>query len=211
MKRYFGLKWFMRLGQRRFREVAGLENLPRFGPFILAGNHIGSPDPIFIMSIIHSVLQRPVIFLAYDKVVNFFGKKIAYNWLGVIGKDEERPGESLKYLKIELENGNPVAIFPEGMRNSAPFLMPGKTGAARLAHWTGAPVVPFGFQGPATWTFNQGVYATLLFKKDMRLRIGRPLHFQKIEESKITKDLLIHTTHEIMAIIGQLADRPSPY
>ena len=154
MKRYKGLKWFLRLGQRRFQEISGLENLPKSEPFILAGNHIGSPDPIFIMSLVYFTIQRPVIFLAFDKVVNFFGKKRAYDWLGAIGKDEDRPAECLKYLKMELENGNPIGIFPEGMRNSAPFLMPGKTGVARLAHWTGAPVIPFGFAGPATWTFN---------------------------------------------------------
>lgn len=211
MKRYRGLKWFLRLGQRRFQEISGLENLPRSGPFILAGNHIGSPDPIFVMSLVYFAIKRPVIFLAFDKVVNFFGKKRAYDWLGVIGKDEDRPGECLKYLKMELENGNPVGIFPEGMRNSAPFLVPGKTGVARLAHWTGAPVIPFGFTGPATWTFNQGLYASLMFKKDMRLKIGKAMLFPKITQDKITKDLLVRTTREIMAVIGQLSGRPYPF
>ncbi|MFA6588640.1 MAG: lysophospholipid acyltransferase family protein [Patescibacteria group bacterium] len=211
MKRYIGLRWFLRLGLKRFKEISGLENLPKSGPFILAGNHIGSPDPIFIMGAVYSQIKRPLVFLSFDKVVKFFGKKLAFDWLGVIGKDERDPGDSLKFLKQELDYGNPVAIFPEGMRNSAPFLMPGKTGVARLAHWTGTPVVPFGFDGPATWTFNQGLYASLMFKKDMLLRIGKPMHFPKIPLEQITKDLLVKTTREIMAMIGQLANRPSPY
>ena len=211
MKRYVGLRWFLKLGLKRFKEISGLENLPTSGPFILAGNHIGSPDPIFIIGVVFTAIKRPVIFLSFDKVVKFFGKKISYNWLGVIGKNEDRPGECLRALKAELDHGNPVGIFPEGMRNSAPFLMPGKTGVARLVHWTGVPVIPFGFTGPATWTFNQGLYASLTFKKDMRLRIGTPLHFPKIPDVQITKDLLVKTTREIMAVIGQLSGRPSPF
>jgi 1-acyl-sn-glycerol-3-phosphate acyltransferase len=97
------------------------------------------------------------------------------------------------------------------MRNAAPFLLPGKTGVARLAHWTGAPVVPFGFDGPSTWTFNQGLRASLAFRRDMFLRIGKPLAFSVVPDEQLTKDLLVATTRQIMTAIGELAGRPSPY
>ena len=129
----------------------------------------------------------------------------------MVGKNEDRPSECLPQLRQELEAGNPVGIFPEGMRNAAPYVLPGKTGVARLAHWTGAPVIPCGFQGPFTWTVVQAISASFSSSRNMALRIGEPLNFPKISEDQITKDLLTHTTRTIMARIGELAGRASPF
>jgi len=211
MKRYAGIRWLVPLFTKRFRVLEGLENLPKTGPYILAGNHVGSPDPIFIAAAVFGKTQRSIVFIAFDKAVQAFGNRLAHSWLGMVKKDESRPGEALFPLRRELEAGNPVGIFPEGMRNAAPFLLPGKTGVARLAHWTGAPVAPFGFDGPSTWTFNQGLRASLAFRRDMFLRIGKPLTFPVVPDEQLTKDLLVATTRQIMTAIGELAGRPSPY
>lgn len=211
MKNYRGLHWLIPLAKRRFREVSGLDYLPKSGPFILAGNHVGSPDPVFIMALVYEHLRRRITFVSVDLVVNLVGKRIARKWLGLVEKIEDFPEQCLEELRDVLAAGEPVGIFPEGMRNSAPFLMPGRTGVARLAHWSGAPVIPFGFQGPATWTFNQGVVAFMSWRKDMILRIGKPLIFPKIADERLTKDLLVQTTREIMNSIGQLSGRPSPF
>ncbi len=211
MKRYAGLHWLIPLLAKRFKVLEGLENIPPSGPCILAGNHVGSPDPIFIGAATFQYTGRPITFISYDRAVHVFGERRAYAWLGMVKKVEDRPSEALTTLRRELEVGNVVGIFPEGMRSAAPFLLPGKTGAARLAHWTGAPVVPFGFGGPSTWTFNQGLRATLAFRKDMSLRVGKPLTFPVIEPEHLTKEQLLKTTRTIMAAIGVLAGRPSPY
>ncbi len=211
MTRYLGLRWLIPLLSRRFRVLEGLEHVPRTGPFILAGNHVGSPDPIFVTAAVYGATHRSIVFIAFDKAVQAFGNRLAHGWLGMVKKTEERPGDALIPLRRELEAGRPVGIFPEGMRNAAPFLLPGKTGVARLAHWTGAPVIPFGFDGPSTWTFNQGLRASVAFRRDMALRIGAPLHFPKIPDAQITKLLLTQTTRTIMERISELAGRPSPY
>ena len=211
MKRYAGLNWMLPFFIRRFHTIKGLENIPKTGPYILAVNHIGSPDPMFILAVIYQRTRRPVAFVVYDKLTQVFGKKFGYRWLGMVGKNEDRPSECLPQLRQELEAGNPVGIFPEGMRNAAPYVLPGKTGVARLAHWTGAPVIPCGFQGPFTWTVVQAISASFSSSRNMALRIGEPLNFPKISEDQITKDLLTHTTRTIMARIGELAGRASPF
>ncbi|MDP2789788.1 MAG: lysophospholipid acyltransferase family protein [bacterium] len=211
MKRYAGLHWLVPFFTRRFHTIEGLEHLPKIGSYILATNHIGSPDPMFIMAVVYRHTRQPVIFVVYDKLTQVFGKKFGYRWLGMIGKNEYRPSECLPQLRRELEAGNPVGIFPEGMRNAAPFVLPGKTGVARLAHWTGVPVIPCGFQGPFTWTVGQAIRASLSPRRNMALRIGTPLTFPKLAENQITKDLLTNTTRTIMTRIGKLASRPSPY
>lgn len=211
MKRYAGLHWLLPLLAKRFKVLEGLENIPRSGPCILAGNHVGSPDPIFIGAAVFQHTHRSATFIAFDKAVQAFGERRAYEWLGMVKKVEDRPGEALVALRHELEVGNIVGIFPEGMRSAAPFLLPGKTGAARLAHWTGVPVIPFGFDGPSTWTFNQGLRASLAFRRDLVLRVGKPMTFPVVNPNDVTKDLLVQTTRTIMAAIGELAGRPSPY
>lgn len=211
MKRYAGLRWLIPLLTKRFTVLEGLEHIPKHGPFILAGNHVGSPDPIFITAGVFQATRRSVVFITHDVVVQAFGERLAYRWLGMIMKIEDRPSEALPRLRSEIEGGQPVGIFPEGMRNAAPFILPGKTGVARLAHWTGVPVVPFGFNGPSTWTFNQGVRASLAFRRDMALRVGEPITFPIVPEAQLTKDLLIQTTRTIMVRVGELAGRPAPY
>jgi 1-acyl-sn-glycerol-3-phosphate acyltransferase len=211
MKRYTGLLWLLPLLAKRFRVLEGLANIPKSGPCILAGNHVGSPDPIFIAAATFQRTGRSVTFISYDRAVHAFGERRAYAWLGMVKKIEDRPSEALVTLRRELEVGNIVGIFPEGMRSAAPFLLPGKTGAARLAHWTGAPVVPFGFDGPSTWTFNQGLRATLTFRRNLSLRIGKPMIFPIVNPDHVTKELLVQTTRKIMTAIGELAGRPSPY
>lgn len=211
MKRYAGLRWLLPFFIRRFHTIEGLEHLPKIGPYILATNHIGSPDPMFIMAVVYRHTRQPVIFVVFDKLIQVFGKEFGYRWLGMVGKNEDRPSECLLQLRQELEAGKPVGIFPEGMRNAAPFVMPGKTGVARLAHWTGAPVIPCGFNGPFTWTVGQAIRASFSSRHNMALRIGTPLIFPKLTESQITKDLLTQTTHTIMTKIGELAGMPSPY
>jgi len=212
VKRYAGLtQWLMPLLANRYHTLTGLENIPASGPYILAGNHVGSPDPMAVMAAVYRHTRRAVVFVAYDNVVRAFGKKLAYNWLAIVEKVENRPNECLDVLRRELENGQPVGIFPEGMRNAASFLLPGKTGVARLAHWTGAPVIPFGFTGPSTWTFGQGFRATLSLRRNLALRIGEPLVFPKVPDAEITKALLTQTTRTIMTRIGELAGRPYPY
>ncbi|MEK7570173.1 MAG: lysophospholipid acyltransferase family protein [Patescibacteria group bacterium] len=211
MKRYAGLLWLIRLYQRRFRVLSGLEHLPRTGPYILAGNHVGSPDPLYVASVVYFYTRRSVVFLAYDKIAKKFGHDIAYQWLGAVDKKEGNLAASLLPLRQELEAGNAVGIFPEGMRNAAPFVLPGKTGVARLAHWTGVPVIPFGFDGPFTWSVTEGVRAALSWKRNLRLHFGAPLHFPKIPEDQLTKEKLTETTRTIMQRVGELAGRPSPF
>ncbi|MEK7639732.1 MAG: lysophospholipid acyltransferase family protein [Patescibacteria group bacterium] len=211
MKRYAGLNWLLPLFTRRFHTIEGLENFPKTGSYILAVNHIGSPDPMFIVAVVYRFTHQPVIFVVYDKLIKVFGKKFGYEWLGMVEKNENQPSECLVQLRRELEAGNPVGIFPEGMRNAAPFVMPGKTGVARLAHWTGVPVIPCGFQGPFTWTVSQAIRASLSPRRNMALRVGTPLIFPKRTENQITKDLLTSTTRTIMVAIGELAGMPSPY
>ncbi len=117
----------------------GLENIPKEGAFILAGNHIHLVDPGTIMS----VTNRPVHFLAKASLFKF-PQSLIFNNLNLIkvkrdGKDSNAYESAVEYLK----NGEIIGIYPEGTRERGRGLLPFKTGAVRMAQEANVPIIPF--------------------------------------------------------------------
>src|SRR6185295_18204009 len=75
--------------------------------------------------------------------------------LGMLPLDNAQPATVLDPAIKQLERGAVIGIFPEGTRNKPSInhhweteLLRGKTGAARLAIATGAPVIPAAIRAP---------------------------------------------------------------
>jgi 1-acyl-sn-glycerol-3-phosphate acyltransferase len=128
--------------------VDGLANVPATGPVILACNHLSFSDSIFTPLIV----RRRVTFVA--KAEYFAGKGMK-GWLmrqfflatGTIPVD--RAGGKAAHAALDtllrvLRAGGVAGIYPEGTRSPDGRLYRGKTGVARLALESGAPVVPVG-------------------------------------------------------------------
>ncbi|WP_237739451.1 lysophospholipid acyltransferase family protein [Microbacterium yannicii] len=131
--------------------VEGRGNVPKSGPVIFASNHLSFIDSIAIPV----AAPRPVHFLA--KSSYFEGKGIG-GWLSKefftsIGAIPVHRGagqaalDALDQQRALLEQGNAVALYPEGTRSLDGRLYKGRTGVAFLALQTGAPVVPVGLVG----------------------------------------------------------------
>ena len=203
------------LFKRRINQIEGLENLPADGRYIVCANHQSLLEAIFIKTLLVLATKNNVYFITQEWVWRFF-KKIAgqkgLDWLGMIPKIYAEPGKSLDLAKDYLNKGNIIVFFPEGVRNpDNPFLLKGKTGAARLALWAKVPVVPIGYSGPATQTAWQGIKRFFFPRKKIRMVIGQPLYFNEYYKKEITKELLYEVTKKIMTAIGQLCGRSYPY
>ncbi|MGH9307405.1 MAG: lysophospholipid acyltransferase family protein, partial [Acidimicrobiales bacterium] len=106
-----------------------------------------------------------------------------------------------------LEAGELVAVLPQGTipRGPAFFdpVLKAKTGAARLARATGAPVVPVGLWGTeAVWPRSARLprLTNLTDPPTVRTRVGRPLRFAPDSEADVVAD-----SERIMAaIVAQL-------
>ena len=127
-------------------DVVGLEHVPLTGPVILACNHLSFSDSIFTPLI----MRRKVTFVA--KAEYFTGKGLK-GWLmrqffvhtGTIPVDRSGGKAARAALDTQLRvlrSGNIAGIYPEGTRSPDGRLYRGKTGVARLALESGAPVVP---------------------------------------------------------------------
>jgi 1-acyl-sn-glycerol-3-phosphate acyltransferase len=132
-------------------KVTGLENVPRSGAVILAGNHISFADEIFTPL----AARRQVFYLAkseYFTSPGLRGKAMAA-FFGGIGQvpvergDMRAAAASVDVCVKVLAQGRAFGIYPEGTRSPDGRLYRFRTGIARIALRTGVPVVPVGLVG----------------------------------------------------------------
>ena len=149
-KSYAMLRWtaalVLRMGFRQ--KIIGLENVPRSGPTIMAANHLSHVDPLIV--IVSS--RRKTHYLAKDGHFRNQFLAACMHATGQIETNRELGGNAaLSSAAVALHANRALGIFPEGTRSKRshpPFLLPGKSGVARLAAaYPDVPVVPIALQG----------------------------------------------------------------
>jgi 1-acyl-sn-glycerol-3-phosphate acyltransferase len=121
-------------------EIAGLENVPRRGAFIVASNHASFLDP-------------PIVGLYLPRQVRFFARQTLWRqgfaswWLDSVGcipvdRDGGNDLGALKRVLGALKDGSVVILFPEGTRSPDGNLQKPKPGVGFIACHAQVPVVP---------------------------------------------------------------------
>ena len=185
-----------------FKEVNGLKNIPKKGPFIIAANHESYMDHLIIVCTFTCRLNKKIHFLSKKEHFDNIFKKVWHNYAGAIPLDRQAGGkEALKLAVKALKQGKIIAIHPEGTRTLTGKLQKGKTGVTRLALSAEVPIIPVGLIG----TFEilpKGKYIPKL--KRAIMNIGKPIYFNKYYKKKITARLLRETTDNLMKEIAKL-------
>jgi len=195
--------------------LRGKENLPAKGPAILAANHIGTGETFLLMIMIAPQVTFPAKqeLFRTDTLLHRLGawflRMMHQVPMNRTGGDASL--DSLGPIYQVLNNGGYVAIFPEGHRSPDGRLYRGRTGVARLALTTGAPVVPFGcFRTRFT---RKWLPFPWLYRPE--LRIGEPFSFSEEDrqaflqapDRQAATQALRSATEEVMdhiaAITGQ--------
>jgi putative phosphoserine phosphatase/1-acylglycerol-3-phosphate O-acyltransferase len=131
--------------------ITGMENIPRTGPVLLVSNHRSYFD-VAALGIVASRLRRPVRFLAKQEIFDapVIGQ-LARSLGGIAVERTARSGNPMAQATAALEAGEVVIVLPQGTipRGDEFFdtTLRGRTGTARLAAATGAPVIPIGLWG----------------------------------------------------------------
>ena len=184
-------------------KVKGLRNVPGTGPVIIASNHLSFSDSIFMPL----VVPRKVTFLAKSEYFTSPGpkgllKKLTFIALGQVPVDRSggRRSEAalITGLKI-LGEGKCLGIYPEGTRSPDGRLYKGRTGIARLAIESGAPIIPV-----AMFNTEKIQPTGTVVPKVMRVEMifGEPMYF----EGDSTDLLYLRVvTDKIMATIQALS------
>jgi putative phosphoserine phosphatase/1-acylglycerol-3-phosphate O-acyltransferase len=163
-------------------DIAGTDRIPRRGPVIVVANHRSYFDPAALGLCLVDSGRKP----------RWLGKKEVFDApvvgpmmraLGTICVDRKGdPATALVEAEAALRAGECIVIMPQGtIPRGAAFFEPhlaGKTGAARLAAATGAPVVPIGLWGTETvWPRSSRVpnVTNVLHPPTVRCRVGLPV------------------------------------
>jgi 1-acyl-sn-glycerol-3-phosphate acyltransferase len=129
----------------RIRIDGAIDEIPREGPVILAGNHVSNADPVVIGAWLTPRLGRRI---------HWLGKKEMFDWPvvgwmarngGVVPVDRDAAdAEAFRMARRVLDAGQVLMVFPEGTRSATGELQRPKDGLAMLALRTGATIVPIG-------------------------------------------------------------------
>jgi putative phosphoserine phosphatase / 1-acylglycerol-3-phosphate O-acyltransferase len=189
-------------------DIAGVEHIPSRGPVIVAANHRSYFD-VAALAIVAARLGRPVRFLAKREIFDAPVIGPIARAIGGISVDRgARSSQPLRDAQRALEAGEVVVVLPQGTipRGAAFFdpVLQGKTGTARLAAMTGAPVVPIGLWGTErVWPRSSRVpdVTGVLHPPNVSVRVGRPV--------SLALDDAVADTSSIMAAIAALLPEES--
>jgi 1-acyl-sn-glycerol-3-phosphate acyltransferase len=184
-------------------KVKGLRHVPGSGPVIIASNHLSFSDSIFMPL----VVPRKVTFLAKSEYFTSPGpkgllKKLTFIALGQVPVDRSggRRSEAalITGLKV-LAEGKCLGIYPEGTRSPDGRLYKGRTGIARLAIESGAPIIPV-----AMFNTEKIQPTGTVVPKVMRVEMifGEPMYF---EGDSTDLQHLRNVTDQIMETIQALS------
>lgn len=115
-----------------------------------------------------------------------------------------------------LAEGHFVGIYPEGTLTRDPGLWPmrGKTGAARIALATGAPVIPIGHWGAQEVLPPYAKRPRLLPRKRVTVKVGEPIVLDDLLGRETTPEVVQEATDRIMAglvaVVEELRDETAP-
>lgn len=158
--------------------VIGVEHVPMQGPGVVASNHVSVLDGIALALVIARRRRRMTRFLT---AAEFFRKPF-YAWaLRLYRQIPIRRGEgdegALDEAVRTVRAGALAGIFPEGKVNPTPdgALHRGRTGVARMALATGAPVVPVGIWGTQRRWPRSGIRWERPFRTTIALEFGAPI------------------------------------
>lgn len=185
--------------------ITGAENIPATGPVILASNHVSYADTFLTPALIKRQVTLPVKAEAFRRDQGFTWSVIAWflKAVGMVPLDRTGGRAALDGLGpvIEaLEQGRVVGIYPEGTRSPDGRLYQGKTGVARLALSTGAPVVPVGILDADI----AGTKFGIPWVERPRIVVGEPLDFSVWKGMQDDRAMGRWVTDEVMAAIQKL-------
>jgi len=173
-------------------EVAGLEHLPRSGPYVLVANHLHAVDAAIGLLLV----PGRVVGVAKD-----YWSRPPFGWLlaamgEVVFVGPRRRG-AMRRLVEALRGGAVVAILPEGTRSPTGALIRGQRGVAALATAADVPVLP-----AAAWGQERALATWLRLRRPrVRVRIGAPIRLPAGPHDRAALEAL---TDEVMRSIAAL-------
>jgi 1-acyl-sn-glycerol-3-phosphate acyltransferase len=163
-------------------------------PLILAANHISPVDPIVLVAACQTRRIAPRI-MATGGLFRAPVVGAAMRHFGHLRVDRRTPtvGQAVQVAAAAVADGSVVLVYPEGRIGLDPGLWPerGRTGTARLALATGAPVVPVAQWGShelvpysAPKGLARGLARALVRRPVVRVHFGDPVDLSDVDPDR---------------------------
>nr|WP_245349049.1 lysophospholipid acyltransferase family protein [Brachybacterium fresconis] len=192
--------------------ITGVEHIPEHGAVILASNHLAYSDTVFLPG----QVRRTVHFLGKSDIFagrSPLNKVVARVMRGLEVMPVDRTGGDAAGSAIEaglsvLRAQKVLGIYPEGTRSPDGRLYRGKTGVARFALATGAPIIPVAMLGAFEAQRGRRIFP----RRTPRVRavLGQPLDAAEIagclegaEEAQILRTVTDAVMDRIQELSGQ--------
>jgi len=202
------------------REATGLQHLPTGGGLILAANHISPLDPITLTDHVLYDLGLAPRFLAKSSLLD--GRGFVATVLRGAGqipvhRHTADAARALDAAVAALARGETVVLYPEGTvtRDPDKWPMVARTGVARLALLSGAPVLPVAQWGAHEIVDSYGRPGFHPFpRRTMRFRLGAPVDLADFANQPLSAEVLREATDRVMdaltAELEVLRGEPAP-
>ena len=190
--------------------VKGLEHLPRKGPAIVVANHNSHLDTLVLLSLFRFkqlAKVRPVAagdYFLKGPIRGWFALKIV-RVIPIDRKPKASGGHPLSACEEALDQGDVLAIFPEGSRGMPEVRSPFKRGIAHLvAARPDVPIIPVHLSGTGK-ALPRG--EALLVPHICKLTIGEPMKGTTDREAFMTElsqrfDILSETKTNTLPTTG---------
>lgn len=199
------------------RDWRGTEHLPAEGGVIIAVNHVSELDPFVVGHYLVNNHRLPR-FLAKAELF----RKPPLKWI-LEGANQipvfRRAADASAALAPAVEalrRGECVLIYPEGSATRDPQMWPMKarTGVARIALMSGAPVIPVAQWGPEQILPYKARRPKLFPRRTMQVLAGPPVDLSAFAGKPMTAELLHAVTdtvmHRIADLLGELRGETPP-
>ena len=187
--------------------IIGEENIPASGGVILASNHISAVDTMVLPSLMRRHLTFPAKAELFEGGRGPVSEVVAWAVKAVDQVPLDRSGgrssmDGLGPILKVLLDGGVVGIYPEGTRSPDGRLYKGKTGVARLALSSGAPVCPVAVVDSQITGKRFGL---IPWADGPVVRVGKPLDYSRFADRAEDRRVIRWITDDVMWHIQELS------
>lgn len=189
--------------------LEGAEHIPESGPCIIAANHRSYADPV-VLATVASRRGRKLRYLGKKEV---FDAPVLGQMARVLQQIRVDRGtgsaQPLREAVDALARGEAIGIFPQGtIPRGEAFYAPrlhGKTGVARMALLTGAPLIPVALWGTEhLWPRSSRLPKPSIGKRKVFARAGEPVAIAGSASDANDDAVVAERTQQVMDAIAAL-------
>ncbi|MFW5891340.1 MAG: lysophospholipid acyltransferase family protein [Nanoarchaeota archaeon] len=215
MKRNYFLRWTWGLIIRPYiKEINGLKNLPKKGPYIIVANHSSVADDFLIIYLhVKNCSKSKFGAIArfrsnkksiFQKIVIHTLKIYCNSFFAIISALKKNIIQ--KSVKV-LKQGNVLLVFPEGY-HATNELLKAKTGAIRIALEAKVPIIPIGLIN-ADKVLPKNAYLPRF--RRVTINIGKKYDISKYYGKQDDRKIVNELTRIMMKKVAKLCNKEYNY